>query len=347
MQIPILNIYYLLCYAWNKLEERDVVNVEAKDALDIQDLFARVLISGVTYLFKRGLDRGYQTTEENSQRIKGKILFEPTIKHNLCNKSFVWCQFDELDYNVLHNKILKTTIRKLISLRDLDNSLKDELTLLYRRFPPINDIEIKSQLFRLVRLNRNNFFYDFLLKICEIIHHNLLIDEKTGDYKFLDFLRDEKQMNRLFEDFVRNFYIREQAEYKVKSEIIPWDTLPGPSDNYLPNMKTDISLESKKGDRKIVIDTKYYSKGYKTIAQYGDQEKLLSSNLYQIYAYMKNLENCGGCNGKCEGILLYAAVEDEADHAFWLPGHVLRIKTINLNQDWKQIGRDLKSIIGI
>ena len=347
MQIPILNIYYLLCYAWNKLEEKDVVNVEAEDAIDLPNLFARVLINGVTYLFKKGLDRGYQTTDENSRRIKGKILFEPTLKHNLRNKSCVWCRFDELDYNVLHNKILKTTIRRLMSLKDLDSSLKDDLILLYRRFPSINDIEIKPQLFRLVRLNRNNFFYDFLLKVCEIIHHNLLINEKTGDYKFLDFLRDEKQMNRLFEAFVRNFYLREQVEYNVKSEIIRWDTLPGLSDNYLPNMKTDISLESKQGDRKIVIDTKYYSKGYKTIAQYGDQETVLSSNLYQIYSYIKNLECHGGCNSNCEGILLYAAVEDEADHIFSLPGHVLRIKTINLNQNWKQIELDLKSLIGI
>ncbi len=147
MKIPIQNIYYLLCYAWNRLEERDVVNVKAEDTFNLPDLFARVLISGVTYLFKKGLDRGFQTTEENIQRIKGKMLFEPTIKQNLCNKSFVWCQFDELDYNVLHNKILKATIRRLISLKGLDDALRDELTLLYRRFPPIADIEIKPQLF--------------------------------------------------------------------------------------------------------------------------------------------------------------------------------------------------------
>ncbi len=154
-------------------------------------------------------------------------------------------------------------------------------------------------------------------------------------------------MNRLFEDFVRNFYIKEQTEYNVQRETISWDTKPGPSDKYLPVMKTDISLVSKEEDRKIVIDTKYYSRGYIAIAQYGDQEKLLSSNLYQIYTYLRNLECRGGCNNDCEGILLYATVEDEADLAFSLPGHVLRIKTINLNQDWQLIDRDLKTIIGI
>ncbi|NIQ13085.1 MAG: restriction endonuclease, partial [Candidatus Dadabacteria bacterium] len=57
MSIPIQNIYYLLCYAWNKLEEKDLVNVQEEDTTKLIDLFAKVLINGTTYLLKRGLDR--------------------------------------------------------------------------------------------------------------------------------------------------------------------------------------------------------------------------------------------------------------------------------------------------
>jgi len=42
VKIPIQNIYYLLCYAWDKLAERDVVAVEAIDTTTLADLFARV-----------------------------------------------------------------------------------------------------------------------------------------------------------------------------------------------------------------------------------------------------------------------------------------------------------------
>ena len=59
MKIPILNIYYLLCYAWNKLEESGLVDVKTEDSTTLLDLFARVLISGTTHILKRGLDRGY------------------------------------------------------------------------------------------------------------------------------------------------------------------------------------------------------------------------------------------------------------------------------------------------
>ncbi|GAG60746.1 unnamed protein product, partial [marine sediment metagenome] len=32
IQIPIHNIYYLLCYAWNKLDEKDIVDVSGIDS---------------------------------------------------------------------------------------------------------------------------------------------------------------------------------------------------------------------------------------------------------------------------------------------------------------------------
>ena len=53
VNIPIQNIYYLLCYAWDKLAEKDVVAVEAIDTTTLADLFARVLINGTNHLLKR------------------------------------------------------------------------------------------------------------------------------------------------------------------------------------------------------------------------------------------------------------------------------------------------------
>ena len=41
VNIPIQNIYYLLCYAWDKLTEKEVVGVEAIDTTTLADLFAR------------------------------------------------------------------------------------------------------------------------------------------------------------------------------------------------------------------------------------------------------------------------------------------------------------------
>lgn len=342
MDIPIQNIYYLLCYAWDKLDEKDVVNVEKIDSKDIMDLFAKVLINGCLHLFKRGIDRNYIPINQELRGIRGKPVFADYVKRNLKIKASMVCDFDEFHHNILHNQIIKSTIRSLVLFTDIDLGLKQLLVRIYRRFHETDIIKIKQKDFSSVRLNRNNFFYDFLLKICQIINESALINEEHGTYKFRDFIRDENKMDVLFEHFVRNFYKKEQDVYKVGIEIINWD-VEAQSDEIsklLPIMKTDISLESE--TRKIIIDTKYYKEA---LAEHYDTEKIRSANLYQIFAYLKNVEAKGDINTTCDGMLLYPTVNREIDETFKLKNHRIMVKTVNLSQDWKCIEKRLLSLI--
>ena len=56
------------------------------------------------------------------------------------------CSFDELSYNVLHNRILKSTIRALMSTEDVDKTIRDELSLSYRKLEAIEEIELRKNL---------------------------------------------------------------------------------------------------------------------------------------------------------------------------------------------------------
>lgn len=342
MQIPIQNIYYLLCYAWNKLEEKDIVSVSQTDKDKILDLFGKVLCNGIAHLLKKGLDRGYVLHKEETGRIRGKINFTTTLRKNFFNQPRIDCEYDELSHNILHNQILKSTVKILTRCEDLNTELREELKYIYHRFHEIEEIALSKRHFRLVQLNRNNYFYDFLLKICELLLDNLLITEKSGKSKFKDFLQDNRSMSSLFEEFVRSFYKREQDNYKVARENIPWDAvaLDELSKSVLPNMQTDISLTSQ--NRKIVIDTKYYKEA---LQKYYDKESIRSNNLYQLFAYLMNLESLGEENSTCEGILLYPTVESEHEYQYVMKGHRIKVKTINLNQDWREIHKDLLNII--
>ena len=53
MVIPIQNIYYLLSYSWDKLEEKNIVRVSPDDYDQLHDLLAKVLINGCTHLFQK------------------------------------------------------------------------------------------------------------------------------------------------------------------------------------------------------------------------------------------------------------------------------------------------------
>jgi 5-methylcytosine-specific restriction enzyme subunit McrC len=107
-------------------------------------------------------------------------------------------------------------------------------------------------------------------------------------------------------------------------------------------MITDISIEGH--GFKFVIDTKFYKEA---LATHYDAEKIRSQHFYQIFAYLKNLEKQGGVNTNCTGVLLYPTVQKELNLKYVMDGHKLIIHTINLNQDWRLIDKDLKTLIKI
>ncbi len=338
-KIPIKNIYYMLCYSWDALDEKDIVEVNDIDSTELMDLFAKVLIGGTNYLIRRGLDRRYLCSNEDLGVIRGKINFNDTFKRRLLQKGKVSCGYDDLSHNILHNQIIKTTVKYLIYYEGLNNKLKEGLLGLYKYFRDIDEIRLNSKVFSNVILHRNNHYYKFLMNICQIVYENLFIDENTGNTKFQDFERDEARMARLFESFVRNFYKREQKEYKVCREDIYWNDLKQDlhDKGYLPKMQTDISLVSDK--RKIIIDTKY-SKN--TLS---DRGKVKSENLYQLFSYLKNVEIKGGVNESCEGMLLYPQIDKALELEYFIHGHRVQVKTVDLNQEWWMIHRRLLSII--
>lgn len=342
--IPIENIYYLLCYAWNQLDEAEKVNVSASDYSQYIDLFAKVLKNGCSYILKRGLDREYIEKSAEIPQIKGKIGFNEYIKNSARPSTRIHCFYDQLSHDVLHNQIIKATIRSVLRVKYIDNDIRRELTDLYKRFLHISDISLTASHFKKVRLNRNNLYYRFILNVAYIVYENIVLDERTGKYEFVDFVRDEKKMARLYENFVRNFFKEELKGscYEVASETIKWNVSEPDSYSldYLPIMKTDISLTSP--DRKIIIDTKYYKE---CLNEHYDREKVISSNLYQIFAYVKNAESQGGAAINSEGMLLYPTVTKEIYLPYQMENHKIVFKTINLNQNWKLIKKDLLRIV--
>lgn len=340
MNIPIQNIYYLLCYAWDKLAEKDIVDVQPLDQTSLADLFAQVLINGTRHLVRRGFDRGYVLHHEWTSRLKGRLCFQEAVTRGMPRTSTLPCEFDELSHDVLHNQILKATMSRLMRMRGLAPELAGGLAQLRRLLSGVRDIELTSRLFGQVQLHRNNQFYDFLLKVCELSFRNLLPTERSGASQFRDFIRDERQMAVLFEDFVRNFY-RIETAYRVKREDIYWRWIAADqvAHGLLPKMQTDISLTS--ATRKIIIDCKFTPEATK---RHYEAEKLRSSHLFQIHAYLDNLPE-GELTDTCEAMLLYPTVDAALAASYMDRGRRISIRTINLDQRWQGIHADLLAIV--
>src|SRR5262245_24204715 len=128
--IPVRNLYYLLCYAWNRLDESDFVEVDALPRQDLPNLLARILINGVKRLLRQGIDRVYIAKTHESQNPRGKIDLTESVKRGILLRNAVACVVDELSRDVLHNRIIRTTLRRLASTAEIDPALCHELRLL-------------------------------------------------------------------------------------------------------------------------------------------------------------------------------------------------------------------------
>lgn len=342
--IPIQNIYYLLLYAWNQLEEGEVVDVSSLESQELVDLLASVLVRGTKHLLRRGLDQHYILHKEEIAGVRGRILVSPTMRGMLLEHGRTRCEFDELSVDCLPNQILLSTARRLLRSPVLSRENRDELRGLNRELGGISEIALSKRSFRTVQLHSNNRFYKFLLNICELALDLSLVDENAGNYRFQDFIRDERKLAQLFEKFVLNFLSHERPDLRIGSEQIRWNATSDSDPNlaYLPLMRTDISVRSRQYDKTLIIDTKFYKD---TFGKWWDKESIHSAHLYQLFAYLKNLEPKGGADAQADGMLLYPVVERSVNFEYHLEKHLLTVRTLNLAAHWSDIRKELLDIV--
>lgn len=343
-RIPIANLYYLLCYAWDVLDDKDDTLVTELEGLTRVELLAKVLAVSIQRLRRRGLDRGYRALEADLRSPRGRIDVPRMVARQLERSGRVACRFDELGHDVLQNQILATTARRLLRLPDLARDVREELVAVERALADVSTIALGAATFTQLHLQGRLRRYRLPLHVCELIHDQLVIDEASGAVEFRDFVEDPKKMPVLFERFVRNFYRREAPGWSVRRDDIAWALAPlTPSAAaYLPKMQTDISLRGH--GRTVIIETKFYVKAL--VSRYDDgAEKLRPEHLYQLTAYLRNLAARGGQDRHAAGVLLYPEVTPLPSLQYEADGHRLTATGVDLSQGWRAIHHRLLEIV--
>ena len=342
MSVPVRNIYYLLCYAWDHVREGETVDVGSEEFSGMADLFAKVLNEGVARLVSRGLDRDYLAVHEDIRGIEGKLDLATTVKRSLLLNGKTHCAFDELSHDIPQNQILKATLRQLTTVTGLDPGHRRRAGRLYRKLDAVSDVPLRPRLFRTVRIHRNNRFYSFLIHLCRLIYDSLVVNEEEGAATFYDFREDEHKMGLLFQQFVKTFCERE-TDYRVSAPKIDWfEAEKSETDlRHLPRMQTDIVLRSP--ERTIILDTKFYKD---PLDRRWGGERVNAANLYQIFSYVTNwTARRSATETGTVGWLLYAAVDQGFDYRFELMGRSVRVFSVDLAQEWWKIDKDLKGLV--
>ncbi len=336
MAIPVQNIYYLLCYAWDEFAPKQMEKIASENFPDAMHLFARLLATGARLLHQRGLETGYITLECSTSSPRGRVSIGETLRLAATQPTRVRCAHDEMSTDVLTNQILKATLGRILETAGIRRELRAEVRQAQRLFERVQRIELTPRVFYQVRLHQNNRFYAFLINVCHFLFESLQPVDRAGGLNFQDVLREPERLRRVYEKFVRNFYRRSQNFYAVKRDKMTWtgSSVGGADFALVPQMETDVTLRS--ASRTIVVECKYVESMYQ---QNYLKEKFRSAHLYQLVTYLRNL------GGDSEGILLYPTAGVAMDQIYVLQEHRVRLTTLDLNRPWPDIAAGLLALV--
>ena len=336
--IPIRNVYYMLSYAFQVLNEQGYRNLATEEFNNTAELCAAILAKGIASQLKRGLGREYIPQTEALSTLRGKIDIAESIKTQSLLKQQLVCTYDEFSINSYMNRVIKTTVELLLR-SDIAKSRKKDLRKLMVFFSDVETLDLYNINWHL-KYNRNNQTYRMLIGICFLVVNGLLQTQVAGETKLMDFF-DEQRMCRLYEKFILEYYRKHHPQIKANASQIPWQLDDGISE-MLPVMQTDIMLS--RGDRVLIIDAKYY--GRTTQQQFGIYT-LHSNNLYQIFTYVKNKEHeLQNKAHEVAGLLLYAKTDELVfpNNEYRMSGNRITVRTLDLDCDFQEIAQQLDGI---
>lgn len=337
--IRIQNIYYMLAYAFQVLNEQGYRNIATENFENTAELCAAILSRGINTQIKRGLSKEYISRTEALSSLRGKIDITESIKTQALQRKQLVCSYDEFSVNSHMNQIIKSTVLLLLRA-DITKARKKELRKLMVFFDNVNVIDLYSVNWNM-QYNRNNQTYRMLISICYLVVKGLLQTQSDGTTKLMDFL-DEQRMHRLYEKFILEYYRKEYPQITANASQIPWQ-LDDDMSAMLPVMQTDIMLSQ--GEKTLIIDAKYYA--HSTQLQY-NKHTIHSGNMYQIFTYVKNKEaEMAERLHEVSGMLLYAKTDEDIypENEYRMSGNRIEVRTLNLDGDFACIKAQLDGIV--
>ena len=180
-KIPIENLYYLLCYAWGVSDQLDWVKVDGEKCHSLENLLSMVLIHICDRLLRRGLVREYRFEEQEVEGVRGKLNLAETLKSGKHLNGRTICQVDELTQDVVINRVIFSTLKRLMRIEGIDEDIRGNLRKTLARFPHVREIRVTGGLLERLLGNhsgsypghltghRHHGVYLLALNVCRLI----------------------------------------------------------------------------------------------------------------------------------------------------------------------------------
>jgi 5-methylcytosine-specific restriction enzyme subunit McrC len=208
-KIPAANVFRMLTYVYagwtgELFEAADVSYAE--DEFLFEPL-VQLLNQLVAKRARRGLEQDYIKFEDNLRVLKGAVKFSPHIRNNIPgHPDRVFCRFYENSFDIEDNRIIKWTLRTLMSSAAVwSDRTVQMLRANYQQFGAVSLKRPSRSTFDRRHYHRLNEDYRLIHGLCRLFLDGTSISEFSGSFRFSGFRLD---MNELFEKFVTESFVR-------------------------------------------------------------------------------------------------------------------------------------------
>ena len=139
--IPVQNIYYMLSYAFQVLNEQGYKNIATEYFSNTAELMAAILERGIAVQLKRGLGKEYIPQTEALSSLRGKVDIAESIKTQAMLRKQLTCTYDEFSVNCTMNRIIKSTVELLLR-SNISKQRKKKLRKLMVYFSEVDFIDL-------------------------------------------------------------------------------------------------------------------------------------------------------------------------------------------------------------
>lgn len=246
--------------------------------MNLYEFLIAMFVSDVGELLRVGLKANYIEVTENINYYKGKLLFAEQVKRNFGHKEKFYMKYDEYHKNSPANKLIKTTLVKLLrETEDAEN--KKRIRQLLNGF---DDIDISHNYecdFAKVVIDRNSVQYASVIDWCKVFLYNNSFSAFSGSSEVKSMLFP---MNVVYEAYVAKNMCRcyEDEDLEIFTQYQNRYLFESPCEKF--RLKPDIVIK-RKGFKPIILDTKW--------KQLNNDENhnfnISGSDMYQMYAYSR------------------------------------------------------------
>ncbi len=349
-KIPVRNLWLLMLYASDLYRQLGTAKITIEDNPDeIADLVAEILCDQVERRLMRNLSFGYQSKVAIIGRVRGRIDALYTESHRLLDKGKVCCRFEELTVDTARNRYVRAALEQL-------NALVSKTSLAHRccslamsldrlgvsKGKPIG-YNSKSE-----RFGRHDAGDQKMVAAADLAFSLALPTEFTGQQHLAMPDKEIRWLRKLFEKGIAGFYsvALDKSEWRVLAgKQLNWQISAKSAgiESIMPTMKTDIIIDQKTSNERLVIDTKFNSI---TTKGWYREETLRSGYIYQMYAYLLSQEDpTNPMSLTTTGMLLHPSVNVEVDEYVRIQDHSIRFCTVNLGNEAIKIREQLLTLI--